>query len=639
MFESFPYTNYHNLNLDWILKRFHDYEETLQNFVSLNTIKYADPFDWDITRQYSTNTIVMDPRTGIAYISVQPVPAGAQITDTDYWTPVFDLSLLFEGIKDSIAALVEESDYATENSTAGTLIWVGNTLYRSTVDIAAGSRYVSGGNVERITIEELINGLQNALDAEREARTQADTAINNNITAINTRIDNLKLTHDHATRHLYIYVADTNSYFQWTDPNTTPATVYEVLEGSCSDNNTGLDPTHPVRTLTRAFEVMAEHAAGAYIEIVHSGTYDMGYPVINAAQIHLQSVAEGTVEIDWGWNTAAWTLAFYDCYIHLNGQADTNPLILNMTCVSDKTRNAYLEAGKIYAQDVIFRTSNNMRFGVVGGYGQFLRCRFETKVFVSSGNVIFSTCTFAPPAQNTMSTVALQVYNGASITFAEGTYFTIPSDRSNITAFLSAGAAYLDVRNTAPAFTGLDNSVILNQSYIVGNTNRVWSWLGQSTSGVFASITASLVNGIMMYPNGSGKLLLYNNEIPHSLAFNGQTLQNTGVLLFSPGYFTDSGTNLRMQIPLGYTIPDNASLTFTKLEIQVRDSIGAVLNPTDLIANPDAYSLQTFVKNNIVYVRVTTDADHAFKHGSTVVTNHTICVVAVTYVATVTYSS
>ena len=47
-----PFTNLHELNLDWIIQAIKSQEDRLTQFVSLNTIKYANPFQWDITRQY-----------------------------------------------------------------------------------------------------------------------------------------------------------------------------------------------------------------------------------------------------------------------------------------------------------------------------------------------------------------------------------------------------------------------------------------------------------------------------------------------------------------------------------------------------------------------------------------------------------
>ena len=92
---KYPYTDFHELNLDWIINQFKEMSIQLEKFVSLNTIKYADPIQWDITTQYETNTIVVDPITGSAYISVQPVPTGVSLSNTDYWSKIFDLSVIF----------------------------------------------------------------------------------------------------------------------------------------------------------------------------------------------------------------------------------------------------------------------------------------------------------------------------------------------------------------------------------------------------------------------------------------------------------------------------------------------------------------------------------------------------------------
>ena len=54
-----PYTNFHDLNLDWIIEVLNEFNTKLTNFVSLATIKYADPIQWNITSQYEANTVVV----------------------------------------------------------------------------------------------------------------------------------------------------------------------------------------------------------------------------------------------------------------------------------------------------------------------------------------------------------------------------------------------------------------------------------------------------------------------------------------------------------------------------------------------------------------------------------------------------
>lgn len=73
------------------------------------SIKIADPITWDISKQYQSYTIVIDGNNG--YISRQPVPANVPITDTDYWTPVFDLGdivIRLKAVESEVAELSEK---------------------------------------------------------------------------------------------------------------------------------------------------------------------------------------------------------------------------------------------------------------------------------------------------------------------------------------------------------------------------------------------------------------------------------------------------------------------------------------------------------------------------------------------------
>lgn len=101
VWNKYPYTNMHELNLDWILaeimKLHHDYDE----FKAVNEITNAGA--WDITKQYQAWTIVSDNNLG--YISLKPVPKGVAITNTDYWGLVADYNILITNLSARIAAL------------------------------------------------------------------------------------------------------------------------------------------------------------------------------------------------------------------------------------------------------------------------------------------------------------------------------------------------------------------------------------------------------------------------------------------------------------------------------------------------------------------------------------------------------
>ena len=197
----FNYTDFHELNLDWVISTVKDLVYQLDNFVMLNTIKYADPIQWDITRQYEMNTIVIEPTTGTAYISVKAVPMGVGLTNTDYWTVVFTLD-----INSSNNNLTSRNDgfnpLSTFTSVVGDwLIWNG-ILYKVIHDIDLGQGYIEGYNITPFTIEdfvkEYINNIYNLIgnlsDLATTDKNSVVAAINENVTSINntnTKIGNL----------------------------------------------------------------------------------------------------------------------------------------------------------------------------------------------------------------------------------------------------------------------------------------------------------------------------------------------------------------------------------------------------------------------------------------------------------------
>lgn len=156
-----PYTNFHDLNLDWIIKALNDIDRRLANFVSLNTIKYADPIKWDITSQYAQNTLVLDPQDGTAYLSVQPVPQGVQITNADYWTPVFTLQNFIDPLKNAITAAPQQENgqAATEQLLANSVFFVGDVLCTNPEVIPQTSLVVIGTNCVEVSVVDLISRL------------------------------------------------------------------------------------------------------------------------------------------------------------------------------------------------------------------------------------------------------------------------------------------------------------------------------------------------------------------------------------------------------------------------------------------------------------------------------------------------
>lgn len=99
--DKYPYTDFHELNLDWILKTIRELGIKMDEFEAVNTITFSGA--WDITKQYPAWTVVSD--NNIGYISIQPVPAGIVLTNTDYWRIIVDYSAQIAGMQADIINL------------------------------------------------------------------------------------------------------------------------------------------------------------------------------------------------------------------------------------------------------------------------------------------------------------------------------------------------------------------------------------------------------------------------------------------------------------------------------------------------------------------------------------------------------
>ena len=204
MFNQYPYLNVNDLNLDYILSQIKVMMNEVTNFVSINAIKYADPIQWDITRQYEKNTVVIDPVTGTAYISVAPVPAGVALTRPEYWTVVFDLGSFVTRAAQNFTSRYEQETTLTATFPTNTgewLVW-GDVLYKAKTNIIAGDTYVVDSNIEHFTMEDLYNAYLNTIanilamvgdlaDLTTSDKTSVVNAINSVVSDFNTKIGDL----------------------------------------------------------------------------------------------------------------------------------------------------------------------------------------------------------------------------------------------------------------------------------------------------------------------------------------------------------------------------------------------------------------------------------------------------------------
>ena len=240
-----PYTNFHDLNLDWIIEVMYEFNTKLTNFVSLATIKYANPIQWNITSQYEVNTVVVDS-TGNAYLSVQPVPSGVSLDRPEFWTKIGNFDELWADVKRAITPNDEgHSPTATAARAVNDLVWVNGALVRVTRAMIAGDAYVPGSNcvssstnevlhylitafneglrAEQTAREDADNQLRTAIEAEQTAREDADNQLQNSIDQLQQDVKKV------------LDYANVKSYGAKGDGNTDDTIAFSTAIASGSD--------------------------------------------------------------------------------------------------------------------------------------------------------------------------------------------------------------------------------------------------------------------------------------------------------------------------------------------------------------------------------------------------------------------
>ena len=167
---QFPYMDAHEMNLDWILKEVKRLAAEVNDFTVVNKISYADPINWDITKQYQTFTIVYDDASETLMISKQPVPKGVSITNEAYWTIVSPFKIDTSFDDDSVNPIANKTVTAKFESVDSDIVELDEKISTNTENIEALSA--------RVTTNE------SDIEAETNTRIVADTAINNRIDEI-----------------------------------------------------------------------------------------------------------------------------------------------------------------------------------------------------------------------------------------------------------------------------------------------------------------------------------------------------------------------------------------------------------------------------------------------------------------------
>ena len=283
-----PYTNFHDLNLDWIIEVLNEFNTKLTNFVSLATIKYADPIQWNITSQYEANTVVVDSN-GNAYLSVKPVPSGVSLDRVEFWTKIGNFDELWADVKKAITPNDEgHSPTATANRAVNDLVWVNGALVRVTRAMITGDAYVPGSNCVSSSTNEvlhyLITTFNEGLNAEKTARENADTQLQTAIDAEKTARKNAISAEQTARESAD---SDLQNSIDQLKQDVTKVLDYANVKkyGATGDGST--DDTEAIKTAIASGKDLY-FPDGEYLI---TGTVDIGAPLMTRGAI---IIAQGT---------------------------------------------------------------------------------------------------------------------------------------------------------------------------------------------------------------------------------------------------------------------------------------------------------------------------------------------------------
>lgn len=314
-----PYTNFHDLNLDWIMDELNEFNTKLTNFVSLAAIKYANPIQWDITSQYEANTVVVDSK-GNAYLSVQPVPSGVSLDRSEFWTKIGNFDELWADVKKAITPNDEgHSPTATAARAVNDLVWVNGALVRVTRAMIAGDAYVPGSNCVSSSTNEVLHylvttfneglsaeqtarenadtQLQQAIDAETTARKDADTQLQTAIDTEKTAIDTEKTARENADTQLQTAI-DAETTARKDADNKLQKNIDAALKSSVNWANVKTYGAIGDGSTDETSAFNAAKASGLPIYIPQ-GTFKVsGFESAQNVPVYIDGVIGGTVTIN-----------------------------------------------------------------------------------------------------------------------------------------------------------------------------------------------------------------------------------------------------------------------------------------------------------------------------------------------------
>lgn len=352
MFREYPYLNLTDLNLDYIYRQLVKMKGTLNEYVERSTITFHDPITWDITDQYTRNTMVIDT-DGTAYLSIQPVPAGIDIANINYWQPIFNYDDAINYLRSQIAANFGESSTVTSSVSAGDLLFWKGALYAATVDMPAGTGIIVGTNVTPITVDDKINNAVSALETEiADVRTSIET-----LTNVYSTPEQFGAVGDGVTDD----TAAINSAFEFNNVIMSPGAIYRITSPLVVNHNINIDGRGAVilaDTAGQALTINADRISVNNLRVNCNARANIGLRTIAAVECVVNGCEFWNTDNDDNSKGCAGIyvdgdgIVITNCYIHDIHRTYTNPGNIASNGIGVKIRSsAIIENNRIVGVD------------------------------------------------------------------------------------------------------------------------------------------------------------------------------------------------------------------------------------------------------------------------------------------------
>lgn len=210
---GYPYTDFHEMNLDFLLQSMNALKKAFSDFTASNSLIFAEPLLHDISKSYAKNTIVLDSE-GNSYISLQAVPVGVQLSDSEYWLMVFNFEDYTEKAnKNFTVNYFRDTTRSDRVLSVGDWLVLDDILYKVTAAIAVDDLFEVGVNIEHFTVEQFLKDFITSIliivDQYRNQLAQDVAATTSNLQAqltaalsgatVDSEVINARVTFDNVT--------------------------------------------------------------------------------------------------------------------------------------------------------------------------------------------------------------------------------------------------------------------------------------------------------------------------------------------------------------------------------------------------------------------------------------------------------